>query len=42
MLPATFAGAAALGVGIALSSGGTVWLIVAGGCFLAALTARYR
>jgi ubiquinone biosynthesis protein len=41
-LPTTVAGALALGVGIALSNGGTVWLICGGGCLLAALTARYR
>ncbi len=41
-LPAVITGAVALGVGITLSSGGTVWLIGGVGCLLAALTARYR
>ena len=41
-LPAVIAGALALGVGITLSSGGTLWLIGGSGCLLAALAARYR
>lgn len=43
MLPVTLTGALALGAGLALSSGGTAWLIVlAGGCFFAVLTTRNR
>ena len=41
-LPAVIAGALALGVGITLSSGGSLWLIGGSGCLLAALAARYR
>jgi len=41
-LPVALAGTLALGAGLALSSGGTVWLVIAGGCLLAALTARHR
>jgi predicted unusual protein kinase regulating ubiquinone biosynthesis (AarF/ABC1/UbiB family) len=41
-LPAALAGALALGIGITLSSGGTMWLVGGSVCLLIALTTRYR
>jgi hypothetical protein len=41
-LPAALAGALALGIGITLSSGGTMWLVGGSVCLLVALTTRYR